>query len=197
MSIIFIWFLKILTNLQKPVALFLLPHSPGLKFLLTMFVLFLLTGRPFSLKREVNGKREIEQRMEMPSLYLLHWIISLKQVANAFLAMPLNPNTNCSGRSFMISSPDLTHLVFLTVFSEFYTLLLSILGYRSLFYLFDKSSSLTALHTAMLVSLRVSSLVPCSNHLWLYLTHFTYQTVSHPSFQSSESDIISTFPWIF
>lgn len=74
---------------------------------------------------------------------------------------------------------------------------LSILGYRSLVYLFDKSSSLTALHTAMLVSLGVSSLVPCSNHLWLYLTHFTYQTMSHPSFQSSESDIISTFPWIF
>lgn len=129
----------------------------------------------------------------MPSLYLLYWIISMKQVANAFLAMPLNLNTNCSSKSFIVSIPDLTHLVFLTVFSEVYLLLLYLFLVIGLFFISDKSSTLTALHTAMLVSLRVSSLVPCSNHLWLYLTHFIYQSMSHPSFQSSESDIISTF----
>lgn len=48
---------QILTNLEKPVALFLL-YTLGLKFLLTMFVLVLLAERPFSLKGKSKAKQK-------------------------------------------------------------------------------------------------------------------------------------------
>lgn len=162
-----------------------------------MLVLFLLTGRPFSLKEKSKAKEKQNRGWRCPLLICYiespHWS---RWLAPSLPCLSIWTQTAQAGPLLLASQISPTWHSW-QCSQSFTPSSLSMLGYRSLFYLFDKSSSLTALHTAMLVSLGVSSLAPCSNHLWLYLTHFTYQTMSHPSFQSSESDIMSTFPWIF